>query len=852
MKSVRSALAVRKRRAAIKMWTILSLLGLFLGLVVYFVFDQVRERPQRPLDLTPFYNASLTNCAGNHAWNRENHFREFPEGINDFGGIKFAVRGFMQLAPHRENFNLGPIQMPPGSTGFPFVPLAFQIVLGFTSALSPCVRHQTLRCMGESDRTTNNAASVPETVTSAIPPLPENASPDEKDQHWFTHHYQGDKQRQLTLRAVLMGGVLGMFMSISNLYTTLKLGWSFGVAITACVLSYVIWNSFRALSGRRLSMMSILENNCMQSTASAAGYSTGGTLGTAFGALLLINGTHQPWHVVVPFTLFTAALGVFLAIPMKRQMINYEQLKFPSGIAAAETLRSLYSQGREALHKAYSLLLALGTGGLVGFLRSYGTLVDELTKSGRTHSWLHNLRRVVQIPEQIAFAAWLSPLSKVKLYGLSFEPSVLLIGAGMIVGLRVSLSMLLGSVVLYYLVVPPLYAMDLAQAGLANYVPSFTVSAGGFLNPTRWSLWGGTAIMVFSSLTSVALQWRTLARAFTIFKKEKKTAQSDALAAIEVPTGWLIAGLIPITIGLVIVQFLAFQISIFLGLVAVAMSFIVSLVCCRATGETDTTPIGAMGKVTQLLYAVLPGAKGVASINLMAAGVTAAAGGSAADLLTDLKSGYLLGANPRKQFLAQFFGIFFGTLAVVPAWYLMVPDKAALDAFNPPATYMWKAVADLLTQGIHMLPHTAIWAIVIGALLGVLLPLLERWLPKARPFLPSAMGLGLAWVIPFQNSLSFAIGAVATWLWTRAHRPTAEKFNIPVASGLVAGESLVAAIIAIACTVGWFPGGEIARRCWNTVSASLPRRLLRLGNSGQPLSFPVQSRQLSAKAPAVL
>ena len=184
-------------------------------------------------------------------------------------------------------------------------------------------------------------------TAQVIPPLPDNAAPEEKDLHWFQHSYQGDKQRQLTVRAVLMGGILGMFMALSNLYTTLKLGWSFGVAITACVLSFVIWNVLRGLSGGRLSQMSILENNCMQSTASAAGYSTGATVGTAFGALLLLAAPDtqtlklHPWYVVTPFVFFTAALGVFLAIPMKRQMINYEQLKFPSGIAAAETLRSL-------------------------------------------------------------------------------------------------------------------------------------------------------------------------------------------------------------------------------------------------------------------------------------------------------------------------------------------------------------------------------------------------------------------------------------------------------------------------------------------------------------------------------
>ncbi|HSJ01776.1 MAG TPA: OPT/YSL family transporter, partial [Verrucomicrobium sp.] len=187
-------------------------------------------------------------------------------------------------------------------------------------------------------------------------------------------------------------------------------------------------------------------------------------------------------------------------------------------------------------------------------------------------------------------------------------------------------------------------------------------------------------------------------------------------------------------------------------------------------------------------------------------GMTSAAGASAADLLTDLKSGYLLGANPRRQFMAQFFGVFFGTLAVVPAWYALVPNRAALEAFNPPAANMWKAVCDLLTQGVHMLPPTAIVAMVVGAVIGVSLPVLERLLPKARPYLPSAMGLGLGLVIPFQNGLSFALGAALAVLWAKVRPKSAETFCVPVASGLVAGESLVAAVIAILCTVAGFMG----------------------------------------------
>jgi uncharacterized oligopeptide transporter (OPT) family protein len=656
------------------------------------------------------------------------------------------------------------------------------------------------------NRPTASPAEPAEAASDADLDLPIQGfkgTPEEIERQWFEKIYtgRGDTQKQLTLRAVLMGGVLGMFMSISNLYTTLKLGWLFGVAITACVLSYVIWNALRALSGGRLSQMSILESNCMQSTASAAGYSTGNTIATAFGALLLIEGMHRPWYIVAPFTLFTAALGVFVAIPMKRQMVNQEQLKFPSGIAAAETLRSLYSKGTEAIKKAYALVIALVAGGLVGLLRSYGTLVEQLRHSGRPQVWLEKLQGVLYLPETLNFPQWLNPIPRGQMTGLVSEPSVLLIGAGMITGLRVSLSMLLGSVLLYFVVAPQLVVMDLTHFHVAGYVSSLAIRPDGGFNPTRWSLWGGTSIMVFSSLATVALQWRTIARAFTLFKKGDRPAHTAAMAAIEVPASWLVAGLIPITIGMVIVQYLAFHISIMLGLIAVALSFVVSLVCCRATGETDTNPIGAMGKVTQLLYAVLPGAKGIGSINLMAAGVTASAGAAAADLLTDLKSGYILGANPRKQFIAQFIGLFFGTLAIVPAWYAMVPTKQALEAFNPPATYMWKAVADLLTQGLHMLPVTAIWAIVIGALLGVALPVAGKLFPKAEPYLPSAMGLGLSWVMVFENSLSFAIGAVLVVVWTKLSKKGSDLYYVPVASGLIAGESLIAALIAIACTV---------------------------------------------------
>jgi uncharacterized oligopeptide transporter (OPT) family protein len=633
------------------------------------------------------------------------------------------------------------------------------------------------------------------------PPLSERATPDEKDLHWFTHVYRGDRVPQLTFRAVAMGAVLGMLMSVSNLYTTLKVGWSFGVAITSCVLSYVLWNAFRTLSSGRLTPMSILENNCMQSTASAAGASTGSTIGTCFGALLILDPAHRhvSWPVVAAFTLATGAMGVFLAVPMKRQMINQEQLPFPSGIAAATTLRSLYSRGREAMRKAYALIVALVVGAVTGVLN---TAEDQFAALGRFFAWTREKLFDIHLPDLVPEHGFRALAGK-PMIAFGFEPSALLIAAGMIVGLRVSLSMLASAAALYFLVAPWLQSIDAANAGVAGYVASIPLVGGGTIfHPVRWALWGGTAVMVFASLTALALEWRTVARSFQLLRR-RRAVSADAgidarMAAIEVPNSWFVAGVAPIAIALVVVQMIAFQIQWWAGMIAVGMSFVLALVACRATGETDTTPIGAMGKVMQLLFAVI--SPGNVTHNLVSAGAGANSAASAADLLTDLKSGYLLGANPRRQFLAQFVGVFFGTLAIVPAWYLMIPDAAALEKYPLPATQTWVAVARVLSSGIESLPLTARIGILVGALVGIALPVIEKTFPKARPWLPSAMGLGLGWVVFFSNALSFAIGAVIAWVWAALHRKSHDTFNVPIASGLIAGESLMKALLAMLVT----------------------------------------------------
>ncbi len=612
----------------------------------------------------------------------------------------------------------------------------------------------------------------------------------EREAVWRKFYFQGKDVPQLTSRAVIMGGLLGMAMAFSNLYTTLKLGWAFGVAITASVLSYSIWSSFMQL-GLSKNRMTMLENNCMASTASAAGYSTGGTLATAAGAMLLITGDNERlgWLATTGWVFFVALLGVFLAIPMKRQMINVDQLPFPSGIAAAATLRSLYAEGEEAVKKARALIDALIVGGVWGVFRSFAVVPESIPFGG-----------------SMAVGTSTVKTASLASMGVAFEPSLLMTAAGMIMGMRVCVTMLLAAVLNWFVLAPLVMNMpvwvDLSPDCVGElhkcktFIGEMEASLGEDGEPTsvkvtRWSLWLGTSILVASGLTSFAMGWRTIVSAFASFGKAKTEDAGQDNSDIEVPNIWMVYGLIPITIGLVAVCYLSFQIEWWLGVISVVLSFALSLVACRATGETDTTPVGPMGKITQLTYAIL--SPGNVTVNLMTAGVTAGAASSSADLLTDLKSGYLLGANPRQQFIAQFAGVFFGTLAIIPAWYLLVPDKAALEAFNPPATNMWYAVAQALSVGIEVIPMSARYAIVIGALIGIALPLIERAFPKSRSFLPSSMGLGLAFVVSFQNSLSFFIGALIADRWEKRNAKSADAYVVPVASGVIAGESLVAA-----------------------------------------------------------
>ena len=281
----------------------------------------------------------------------------------------------------------------------------------------------------------------------------------------------------------------------------------------------------------------------------------------------------------------------------------------------------------------------------------------------------------------------------------------------------------------------------------------------------------------------------------------------DELSAIETPGSWFLIGQLVALVALAYLARVTFGMPYWQSIIAVVLSFALALVACRVTGETDTTPVGAMGKITQLTFGAL--SPGKMDVNLMAANITAGAATSSADLLTDLKSGYLLGANPRKQFIAQFAGIFIGTLVTVAAFRMLVPNASVLgtDQFPAPAAQTWRGVAEAMAKGLSTMHPVKIWSIVIGGLVGIILPVLSRLFPKKQKWIPSPAGVGLAWVFQWFYGLLFFTGALIGYFWQKKNPPQCEEYMFPVASGVVAGGALMGVVL-----IFWENGPEIVKQ----------------------------------------
>ncbi len=564
-------------------------------------------------------------------------------------------------------------------------------------------------------------------------------------------------ETQLTFRAIATGCAIGGLVAAMNIYFGLRTGWSIGASLISAILGY----SFFAALRPKLPF-SVLETNITQTTGAAAG-----TMTSAAGLLAAIPAMKMLGFEVgyLELTLWSFAianLGVFFAVPLRRQMVLVEKLRFPSGTATAETIVAMFSSGDETMGKA-SMLLRWGAIAAVFTLASF--FIPQLGHPPM---------------------AWIG-LAGVGAWGFSLLLSPLMFGAGMLTGLRVTASLVVGA----------LFGWGVLGFGLVQRNGWVTGEIMSYASGARgWILWPGVAIMVGDALMSLLLSWPSMIAAFKPKKSSEVIHDPDGI-----PNSWWIGGLIAASVVTVILAQLVFDIPPMLSIIAIALSAVLSMVAVRSTGETDINPIGGIGKITQLVFGGL--APGAISTNLMSAAIAGAGASQAGDMMQDLKTGHMLGASPRKQLIAQLCGIPIGALVCVPIYALF--DKAYTiggEELPAPAAHAWRAMAELLVNGFGALPKHALWAMLGGLAFGCIVPLLKR-VKSIAPYMPSALAFGIAFIIPPYYSIAMFLGTVMYLAWQKRSPATAVALSFAVSSGLIAGEGLMGIVTAILTLLGF-------------------------------------------------
>ena len=549
--------------------------------------------------------------------------------------------------------------------------------------------------------------------------------------------------RELTARALLTGLLLGALLTPSNVYSGLKIGWSFNMSVIALLVGFAFWQSVSSTFGRP--RWTLLESNITQTTASSCASIISGGLVAPIPAYTLLTGQQLGSPALMAWVFSVSFLGVWVAWYLRPSLIVSAGLRFPEGMATLATLQQIFSHGAEAGRRLWVL------GG--------AALLSAAVKLMDTFVWM--------LPR------W-APSTHLERLTFTFEPSLLLVGFGGIIGLRVGLSLLLGALLAWGLLAPWLLAEGLVRLPAAADGPQFAVLI-------EWLLWPGVSLMVCATLTSLGVR---LLRPRTAAKRGDWRLPRVAL--------WPAVGL-----GLAVALVVMLQIGLFgihpgLALLSIPLALLLATVAARVVGATGIPPIGAIGQLSQLGFGVF--APGQVPVNLMSANTAGGAAGQCTDLLNDFKVGHAIGAAPGRQAVAQCLGILLGSVVGVLAYQLLIPDPQSMlitPEWPAPAVATWKAVAEALTGGLGALPFDVRWAMLVGALCGVTLGALEALLPERRVhWLPSSAALGLAFIIPASISLMMTFGAVLYWCFVSRWRSLGERFVIVAAAGLVAGESM--------------------------------------------------------------
>jgi uncharacterized oligopeptide transporter (OPT) family protein len=556
---------------------------------------------------------------------------------------------------------------------------------------------------------------------------------------------------EFTLRSILVGLVVALIIGSAYPYCVLKLGFGPNLSVVSAFFGFIALVLILRAAGTNAR-----ENNIVQTMGTSAGQ-------TAFMCVLLAafdmlnqKGVLSPaihlgtWQIF--FWLCAASLlGILLAVPMRRHYIDEENLTYADGMAAGETILVLH-EGREKGASA-GPVKALGIGGL-----SSGALMI-----------LTSFLKL--FPD-----TWLLP--GMQPMNIGFNWSLLSFGSGLLVGFRICLAMAIGTAISWFI------------------LPSYLLSHGMIPEQTypmtlRWVMWPATGLMVAGGLTSLALKWNLIVKTFRGLKGSKVDHR-------DFPMQWVVIGSLVMTVVVCLVQYFSMGIPVWLSFIAVLLSLPLMLVGLRVLGETNWGPISAMSNMMQAVFAII--SPGNVPVNMSSSGLTGTIAVTSEALMQDFKAGQLIGSNSRNLTIAQLIAAPVGSIATAVV-YPVLRDKYGIgpQGLSSPISVKWAGFAELLTKGLNALPPGCLVGLVIGIAVGIGLTLLAE---KYADLVPSPSAIGIGMLIPASVLMTFILGGVGQFVWAKVSPGSEKDFRVPLASGLIAGEAILAVVLAILAATG--------------------------------------------------
>lgn len=677
-----------------------------------------------------------------------------------------------------------------------------------------------------------------------------------------------------TFRSVGVGLTIGLVLAFTNMYFGLQTGWISMMSLQSSLLGYAI---FKAVPGRFLDRpLSIKENVLLQTTATAMGTMplSAGLVGIIPALAQLspkLDGS-QPIILsplaLIGWCLAVAFFGVYLAIPLRKQVIIKEQLAFPSGIATAQVLSVLHDLPAPNLRKRSRERDENPSTEYIPLPASVEEIEDQeaSSKTGLDSSEMRKSKlsqwKSLTISFGVSITYTLLSLAFPVLYAIPvfdvfgpvahtwlwwFTPSFAFVGQGIIMGFHTVYSMNLGMIVSWAILSPLAKNNGWAPGEVGN---SDNGSKG-------WILWPALSIMMVESivsLSSVILTYaiqqrlkyqRPSTRSPRRPEPTRRQSSADSLSTVSshrdeigmtsddedtVEMKWMMFGFFTSCLVCVGFMWLIFGthrtegIQWWATLMALALASLFSLLGVRALGETDLNPVSAIGKISQLLFGLIQPNNIVA--NLIAGGISEAGAMQCGEIMQDFKTGYLHHVSPKSMFYGQMIGSFVSVF-VSSGVYLIYSKTFTLPStsFPVPTAAVWLSLARLVNNG-ELPPRSKETMMVFGIIFfcistlrllsssEVLLNRHHRSKLSWTRFLPS----GIAFSVGFINTPSFSIsrmigGTIIYFVQrNRLMKKNQDLSNIRwiiIGSGFVLGEG-IGSIIGL----GFKSFGFQALSCW--------------------------------------